>query len=169
MSTLRYLALMSRFEPMRAAPHADRWAPMIYAFCLGLILAPFPSDAAEVPDTLLGQWSVVSESLTDLPPACKGGTLKFTTDKRLIIVSGELVIEAAILVTSQDGGFAVSLQFLKHNNKPNCQGISAEYVASHFAPLIFLKPVGDKLQYSMLDEKLNQHGAPIEFRRVGVQ
>jgi hypothetical protein len=171
MSALRYLALMSRIELMRAAAQAHRWTPMSYAFCLGLILfgTPFTSDAAEVPDTLLGQWVVVSESLTDLPPSCRGGTLEFTADKRLITVSGELVIEAAILVTYRNGGFTVSLRFLKHNDKPNCQGISAEYVASHFAPLIFLRPVGDRLQYSMLDENLTQHGAPIEFKRVGVK
>jgi hypothetical protein len=65
-----------------------------------------------------------------------------------------------------EDGFLVSLRFLAHNNKPNCQGIPAEFVATHVAPLLFVRPVGDKLEYFMLGEQGKPYGSPAMFRHI---
>ncbi len=60
------------------------------------------------------------------------------------------------------------MRVLRHNDKPNCQGISAEFVAAHFASYMFVRVSGDKLSYYMLDESLKQYGPPSDFQRAGV-
>ena len=99
---------------------------------------------------------------------CANASLSFTNDSHVRITSGEQTLDAAIVTTPKDGGFLISLTLLGHHSKANCQGISADYVAGHFAPYMFVRVTGSTLTFSMLDKSLSQSGPSVKFERDGV-
>ncbi len=86
-----------------------------------------------VPKELLGSWIFRESSGMDLPAECHKIRLEFTPDGNLIGFSGEQRFTTKVSIARRDGMFIVHTdKIIEHNDKPNCQGRSAEYVASHF-------------------------------------
>ena len=123
--------------------------------------------ASDVPESLVGRWSIATEVGVNMPPRCAESTLEFTRDGRLIVTSGALVYSAAIKVRTDHDKLIASLSILKHNGMSNCQGIPADWVTTHLAPLLLLHPVGDELEFAMGDEKGKVYGAAVRLRRTG--
>jgi hypothetical protein len=133
------------------------------AFASLVLLAAGGQVIADTPSPLLGRWILVS-GVTD----CRSATLEFTAGNHLKLTSGAQTLEAAIEATPQADGFLVAERLITHNGAPNCQGISVEYVARHFAPYVFIRVTKTKLTVLILDAQRKQHGQPKEFKRAGV-
>ena len=118
-------------------------------------------QAAALPRDLLGRWTLVGEPV----PGCTSASLEFTADGHLKITSGAQILEATVRVTAAGDGFTISTHLLRHNDEPNCQGRTAAYVAEHFAPYMFVRVMGAKLNAVILDQNGRQHGPNAEFRR----
>lgn len=74
----------------------------------------------------------------DLPAECYKIRLEFTPDGNLIGFSGEQRFTTKVSITRRDGMFVVHTdKIIGHNDKPNCQGRSAEYVATHFVDNLY--------------------------------
>jgi hypothetical protein len=128
-----------------------------------LLLAACGQRVIDAPASLLGRWTLAAPVL-----GCPSASVEFTADNHLKMISGAQTLEAAIETRRKNDGYLISLQLLRINDEPNCQGISADYVAEHFAPFIFVRVSEGTLTYLTLDKNLGRHGPPLEFKRVGV-
>jgi hypothetical protein len=115
------------------------------------------------PPELLGHWTL-SEPVQN----CASASMEFTEDGHLRMTSGEQTLDTVMVLTPKDDGFLIALRLIGHNTKPNCQGVSADFVAAHFIPFIFVRVSGHVLTSSMLDRSLTELGPPLKFNHGGV-
>jgi hypothetical protein len=60
--------------------------------------------------------------------------------------SGDQIITGTYTATPENGRLLVRTSFTESNGKPNCQGLSAEYVLSHQANEYLIEVEGDELR-----------------------
>ena len=128
-----------------------------------LALASYAAGADGVPADLAGSWTLREASAGKLPSECRNSRLVFTSDGKLVALNGELRFVTKISVKRRDKGFIVHQDFLEHNNRPNCQGKSPEYMLSRFVQDIYFERNGAFLrQYIWTKET----GRFVEFVRT---
>lgn len=119
------------------------------AICLMATL-PFCANASDlVPVDLIGQWQIADSGGVSLPDACKFGRIEITRDGKFRDsgAPGSYAYSATIRVHSDGNGYFVYQTLTSHNGLPNCQGLPATYVSSHFKSDIYLEVNGDRLRY----------------------
>jgi hypothetical protein len=128
-----------------------------------LAFSSYAAGAEAVPGALAGSWTLREAFAGKLPSECRNARLVFTSDGKLIALSGELRFVTKISVKRRDAGFIVHQDFLEHNSKANCQGKSGEYMLSRFVQDIYFERNGAFLrQYIWTKET----GRFIEFVRT---
>jgi hypothetical protein len=126
--------------------------------------APAILDAAPVPTELVGRWKRSAIRAMSLPEACNEDWLEFGADGTLRSAGaeGQYAYIASIDTRATEHGYAIDQTLTGHSNRPNCQGLSAEYVSTHFKPDIYVEVDGDVLRFFFWER-----GDPyVEYRRV---
>jgi len=127
---------------------------------LAIVLLGACTRPTTPPNQLLGRWDL-GEAVQD----CAQASMEFTTDGHIRSVSGQQTLEATATYTPNNEGFLIALHMAANNGKPNCQGISAEYVSAHFAPFILVTVNGSTLSLVMLDGDMKMHEPRLTMTR----
>ena len=89
------------------------------------------SDALVDTSPIQGKWRIEGVRGDSLPSGCKNAGYEITASQ-ITMRSGELTIVASYRAERSGRGFLLRQFALSHNGRPNCQGISAEYVVAHY-------------------------------------
>lgn len=75
--------------------------------------------------------------------------LEFTHDGNLHNGGGvgQYVYSAKIDTRATEHGYSIDQKLTSHNDLPNCQGLSADYVSARFKPDIYVEVQGDNLRF----------------------
>ena len=115
-----------------------------------MALVMLPATASDlVPSELIGQWLVDPTQQIEFPKECRPMQIIITPDGKFRDSGGpgHYSYSSKIEVRASTRGYFIDQSRLSHNNLPNCQGLSADYVSSHFKPDIYVELEGDRLRY----------------------
>jgi len=77
--------------------------------------------------------------------------------------SGELTISASYRAERAGEGFVLRQYSFTDNGHPNCQGVSADYVKSHYLRDIDVDLVGDRLRVYIPKRSSNRYADFVRF------
>lgn len=98
------------------------------------------------PSWIYGLWGLAPSSQAQVPPSCQSITLYFTPTK-LTMRSGEFISIASYRIENSQSDLVLQMSGISSNNKPNCQGIPAKFVISHFVYTNEMEVIGERLRY----------------------
>ena len=94
----------------------------------------------------LGRWRA-SSFRSDVPRQCHDMVLEFLASGAMVSRSGDQVLTAHFVTRVSDSGFILTISNMQSNGRPNCQGLSADFVLSHQVPQMYTEVSGDTLRY----------------------
>lgn len=96
---------------------------------------------------LVGQWVLTPQTQERLAPACRGMTLEFTADDRIVRETGELIYTTSVIATADGAGWLLKEELQSQNSKPGCGGKSAGEIVSHLQHRAYVEVHGLVLRY----------------------
>lgn len=135
------------------------------AFVACVLLGLVASSGGACEAALQGRWSLTAETQAVFAPSCRGMTLEFTADNRIVRTSGELSYTTSVVAVADGKGWLLQEHLLSQNGKRGCGGKSAEEILLHLDQQAYVEADGSRLRY------FRAKGAKsiIEFTRVNTQ
>src|SRR5213593_98907 len=112
------------------------------ATLLATLGCPAPESDLSSSD-LLGVWQ--SRESGEMPKACREASMEFRGDGTMLVRTGEQILTGAYTAEPAGNRLRVVQRDVRANGRPNCQGISADYVLEHYAYRFYAEVRGDTL------------------------
>jgi hypothetical protein len=112
-----------------------------------LVLGAFVAPAHAGEPALKGRWVLTSEAQAGFAQSCRGMTLEFTADNRIVRTTGELKYTSTVVTTLEGSGWLLTEELESQNGKPGCGGKSAEEIVSHLRHEAYVEVRGSVLRY----------------------
>ena len=128
---------------------------------IAALIAATAMSVHAVDANLTGVWVLSPEQQAKVAEACRGMTLEFTTDGRVVRTTGELIYVTAVSAARQSNGWVLQETLESQNGKPACSGKLAREVMGHLQRSAYVEVSGSTLRY------FRTEGAEraLEFRR----
>ena len=117
-----------------------------------------PPQPASLATGLVGVWH--SPGTAD----CRNAAMEFRVDGTMVVNSGKQAVTGTYAVDSGPSRLIVRHTDLRTNGEPNCQGIPAEYVLSHYLDTAYIDVHGDTLRIFTAPEGLDPFLTAVRVR-----
>jgi hypothetical protein len=128
----------------------------------GTIVGSFAATSQATDAVREGRWVLTPQTQAEFMPACRGMTLEFTADGRIIRTTGELVYTTTVAVTADSDGWLLTEQLESQNGKPGCGGKASDEIVLHLRQPAYIQVDGSVLRYY----RAKNAKRVIEFERV---
>lgn len=111
---------------------------------------------------MYGRWLIAPEAALAMPAHCLSVSYEFSADT-VTLRSGDLVLVAGYALEASAAGLVFVQSGIRHNGGDNCQGVAADYVASHYEPRLEVELAGERLRLYLFGRA---NGRYVEFVRM---
>jgi len=86
----------------------------------------------------IGRWQPAAYSI-----ACMEGIVEFRSNGLFTTRSGAQILTAQYEAQKQGSGYLLTVGAIRTNGQPNCQGLSAQFVADNYVSEMYIEATGD--------------------------
>lgn len=104
-------------------------------------------------ELVVGKWTIAPEWQERFVPECRGMTIEFTRDQKIIRTTGELEYSAQAVFTVVGDKIRMNETLIESNSKLSCALKPAESIIPHLKHSSYFSVTQDRLYYYRNDKK----------------
>lgn len=136
---------------------------MINKIALAVLLgSSFAYAEVKQQELVIGKWTIAPEWQQRFSPECRGMTIEFTRDQKIIRTTGELEYSSQAKFTEAGDKIRIDEKLIDSNSKLSCGHKNAEFVIGHLNQSSYFSVSQDRLYYY----RSNKEKSLIVFSRI---